>query len=109
VQGRDVVVVDDGIATGLTARAALQAIRSGRPRRLLLAAPVAAPASAYRLGDDADEVIVVSEPISFGAVGEWYDDFSSTTDAEVMELLAAAAARFHGIQASTSPPQGTTT
>ena len=85
--GRDVVIVDDGLATGVTAEAALLAVRTRQPRRLVLAVPVAAPESVRRLSAVADEVIAVQVPPSFSAVGQWYDVFDQTTDAEVVDLL----------------------
>jgi len=85
--GREVVVVDDGLATGVTAEAALLAVRRHRPRRLLLAVPVGDRQTARRLGQLADQVVCESSPANFVAVGQWYDDFSPTTDAEVLALL----------------------
>jgi putative phosphoribosyl transferase len=84
---RDVVLVDDGIATGVTSEAALRAIRDKRPRRLVLAVPVCAPDTAERLAGVADAVVAVLRPRDFAAVGEWYDDFGQTTDDEVRALL----------------------
>lgn len=91
VGGRDVVLVDDGLATGVTAEAALLALRarSPRPRRLVLAVPVAAADTATRLASVADDVVVVAAPSPFQAVGRWYGVFDQTTDGEVVELLAA--------------------
>ncbi|WP_216215391.1 phosphoribosyltransferase [Amycolatopsis aidingensis] len=88
-EGRDVIVVDDGLATGVTATAALRAVRADRPRRLVFAAPVCAPGSPEQLRGDADEVICVTEPEDFVAVGQWYRDFRQTTDDEVVDLLEA--------------------
>lgn len=88
--GRDVVVVDDGLATGVTARAALGALRGHRPRRLVLAVPVGAPASVDALQQEADEVVCLHAPRAFTAVGQWYDDFSQTDDATVVDLLSRA-------------------
>lgn len=90
VRGRTVIVVDDGLATGVTARAALQALRSMDPARLVLAVPVAAPQTARRILGEADEVVVVSTPERFSAVGQWYRDFAQTPDEDVLALLAAA-------------------
>ena len=90
LEGRDVVLVDDGLATGVTAEAALLALRSAHPARLLLAVPACAPETAARLAAVADEVVCVMAPADFMAVGLWYDDFTQTSDDEVLELLARA-------------------
>ncbi|EHR51592.1 putative phosphoribosyltransferase [Saccharomonospora marina XMU15] len=87
VEGRDVIVVDDGLATGVTATAALRAIRQEGPRTLVLAAPVCAAQAAAALRAEADEVVCAWLPERFHAVGEWYSDFSQTTDDEVIRLL----------------------
>lgn len=87
---RDVVVVDDGLATGVTAEAALHALRSKRPRRLVLAVPVCAPATSGRLRTIADDVICVLSPPDFRAVALWYEDFDQTSDNEVVDLLDRA-------------------
>lgn len=87
VRGRDVVVVDDGLATGVTAEASLRSLRGGGPHRLVLAVPVGAPDSIERLGRIADDVVAVLAPGDFDAVGRWYVDFGQTTDAEVTDLL----------------------
>jgi predicted phosphoribosyltransferase len=87
LQGADVVLVDDGLATGVTAEAALRALRERRPGRLVLAVPVGARQSVARLAGVADDVVCVREPALFIAVGEWYEDFSQTTDEEVLSLL----------------------
>lgn len=87
---RDVIVVDDGLATGVTATAALRSVREQRPRRLTFAAPVCSVDGAARLREEADNVICVALPELFRAVGQWYRDFAQTTDEQVTELLAAA-------------------
>ncbi|HET7487802.1 MAG TPA: phosphoribosyltransferase family protein [Acidimicrobiales bacterium] len=91
LDGRTVVVVDDGIATGSTARAACQVARAHGAARVVLAVPVAPPGWAERMGDDADEYVAVTTPSPFLAIGQFYDDFSPTTDEEVVECLDAAA------------------
>lgn len=84
---RDVILVDDGLATGVTAEAALLALREAQPRWLGLAVPVGAPGAAERLAQLADEVFCLHAPPDFWAVGSWYDDFSQTSDLEVLRLL----------------------
>ena len=87
IAGRDVIVVDDGLATGVTAEAAVRALRTMSPNRVILAVPVAAPDSVERLSAVADEVVTVLAPEGFMAVGSWYGDFSPTSDREVIDLL----------------------
>jgi putative phosphoribosyl transferase len=89
---RDVILVDDGLATGVTAEAALRALRARRPRQLVLAVPVCARDTARRLAHFADVVECVESSADFVAVGAWYDDFSQTTDDEVVDLLERAGA-----------------
>lgn len=93
VAGRTAIVVDDGLATGGTARAALRATRARGPRRLVLAVPVAARQTLTALGDEADEIVYVLAPANLWAVGAWYADFTPTTDAEILELLARTCAK----------------
>ncbi len=88
VTGRDVILVDDGVATGYTVLAALRFLRRRKPRRLILAVPVAAPEIILKLREEADKVVVVSTPEPFYAVGQFYREFTQTTDAEVLDLLA---------------------
>jgi putative phosphoribosyl transferase len=87
LEGRIVIVVDDGVATGVTDTAALRAVRRRRPRRLILAVPVCAPESAARLRQEADEVICLIEPRLLYGVGQWYADFAQVSDAEVTAAL----------------------
>jgi putative phosphoribosyl transferase len=87
VSGKTVIVVDDGIATGYTFRAALEGLRRRNPRKLVAAAPVAARDSAEMLQAYADEIICLSMPASFVAVGAWYRNFDQTTDEEVAAIL----------------------
>jgi putative phosphoribosyl transferase len=89
--GRTAIVVDDGIATGATMRAALRAVRRQHPARVVLAVPVAAADSLALLRSEVDDVICPVVPAFFGAVGAFYDHFDQTTDAEVIRLMAEAA------------------
>ena len=91
VKGRTVVVVDDGLATGGTARAALRAVRVHEPRRLVLAVPVGSPESVESLRKEADEVICLLQPELMWAVGFWYKHFEPTSDGEIAKLLAGEA------------------
>ncbi|WP_416873119.1 phosphoribosyltransferase family protein [Kitasatospora sp. SC0581] len=92
LRGRTVVVVDDGIATGSTARAACRIVRERGAARVVLAVPVAPADWAERLDEVADELVCVDTPSPFYAIGEFYADFSQTEDEEVLRLLAEAAA-----------------
>jgi putative phosphoribosyl transferase len=87
VAGRAVIVVDDGLATGVTARAALRTLRSALAGPTMLAVPVAATASAAAMTREADRVIVLVTPATFRAVGEWYAVFGQLTDSDVLQLL----------------------
>jgi putative phosphoribosyl transferase len=93
ISGRTVIVVDDGLATGSTMRAAIGALRVAGPERIVVAVPTGAKPSAGELGRVADEVVVVTTPSPFIAVGQAYNRFEQTSDEEVARLLAAAAAR----------------
>jgi putative phosphoribosyl transferase len=90
VRDRTVILVDDGLATGVTARAAVEALRRLGPRRLILAAPVCAAQTAELLGPEVDELVCLEAPSDLGAIGFWYRDFSQTSDEEVIELLERA-------------------
>ncbi len=91
VRGRVVILVDDGLATGATMRAAAAALRTQGPEWLVVAVPVAPPETCEALGAVADDVVCALSPEPFVAVGAWYDDFSQTTDDEVRVLLRKAA------------------
>lgn len=88
VTGKIVLVVDDGVATGATMRAGLQALRARGAAKIVAAAPVGAADSVASLQADADEVIVLETPEWFSAVGQWYEDFGQTSDDQVRDLLA---------------------
>jgi predicted phosphoribosyltransferase len=90
VEGRVVILVDDGLATGATARAAVASLRQRRPAQVLLAVPVGAPETVARLREVADDVVCLETPPDFRAVSLAYRDFSPTSDAEVVSCLAAA-------------------
>jgi putative phosphoribosyl transferase len=94
-RGRTAVVVDDGLATGSTARAAVQAMRMQGVARVVLAVPVAAPEAAARIRQEVDQFVCLAEPEGFRSVGELYDDFHQLDDREVLDLLDRAWAR-HG-------------
>jgi putative phosphoribosyl transferase len=87
LEGRTVIVVDDGIATGVTDTAALRAVRRRRPMHTILAVPVCPPDSAARLRDEADEVVCLTMPPLLYGVGQWYRDFSQVSDQEVVTAL----------------------
>jgi putative phosphoribosyl transferase len=88
LEGRDIVVVDDGIATGASMGVALRSIRTARPGSLWVAVPVAPPSAVEHLATMADGFTAVIVDDAFGAVGRWYEDFSQTSDAEVEALLS---------------------
>jgi predicted phosphoribosyltransferase len=87
VEGRTVMLVDDGLATGSTMEAAIRALRTRQPARIVVAAPVGAPDTCRRLSTIADEVVCLYTPEPFSAVGLWYEDFSQTTDDQVRAWL----------------------
>jgi len=90
IRGKIVILVDDGIATGSTIRAGIRALRLQQPASIIVAVPTAAAACCAALEREADELIALITPEDFRAVGEWYEDFSQTTDQEVTHLLAKA-------------------
>ncbi len=90
VRGRTAILIDDGLATGVTARAAIKALRERGPARLVLAAPVCAAQTAEALAAEVDDLVCLETPPDLGAIGFWYRDFEQTTDGEVVELLERA-------------------
>jgi putative phosphoribosyl transferase len=99
VAGQVVIVVDDGIATGATTRAALQAIRSRKPKELVLAVPVAPPDTITQLRKEVDTLVCLDTPELFGAIGYFYQDFRQVSDQEVLTLLK----RFPAARPATLP------
>jgi putative phosphoribosyl transferase len=93
LEGRTVIVVDDGIATGATVRAALAVVRAQKPARLVLGVPVAAASTVRSLAGEADEVVSVLTPEDLFAIGIWYDSFPQLTDADVQRFLALPTAK----------------
>jgi predicted phosphoribosyltransferase len=91
VRGRTVVLIDDGLATGSTMKAAVEAVRALSPARIIVAVPVGSPDTCREFAGIADEIVCARRPEHFAAVGQWYDDFRQTTDEEVRELLQTAA------------------
>jgi len=101
VRGRTVILVDDGLATGVSAAAAIRALQRLEPARIILAVPVCAPETAESLRPEVDSIVCVQMPENFLAVGYWYRNFEQTTDEEVVDLLEKAR-RMH--QAPAAPP-----
>src|SRR5690606_27669180 len=93
VRGRTAIVVDDGVATGSTAEAALRAVRARQPAHLIFAAPVGAPDAIDALAEHCDRIVCLLQPEGFLAVGAYYAHFTQTTDDRVMHLLRAAVER----------------
>jgi putative phosphoribosyl transferase len=87
LQGKIVVLVDDGLATGSTMKAAVEAARAHAPARIIVAVPVGSPSTCREFAEIADEIVCARTPDHFAAVGQWYRDFSQTSDEEVRELL----------------------
>lgn len=92
LQGRTLILVDDGLATGATMRVAVAAVRAQNPARVVVAAPVAARSTANQFRQIVDDLVVVATPSPFGAIGLWYENFSQLSDAQVQALLAQAEA-----------------
>ena len=102
LQGCTVILIDDGLATGSTMLAAVQAVRSDHPASVIVAVPVAASETCEKLRTEVDELICLYTPEDFRAVGIWYDDFTQTTDDEVIDLLQQA----HPMQHASAQPAG---
>ena len=90
IRGKTVILIDDGIATGSTMRAAIEAIKQRQPARLVVAVPVASRQAAAEIREEVDEFVALMTPDDFGAVGQYYEDFGQTTDQEVRDLLGRA-------------------
>jgi predicted phosphoribosyltransferase len=97
VEGRTVIVVDDGLATGLTVRAALKALRRGRPAWIVLAVPVAAPDTAARIAQGVDDFVCLETPDAFYAIGQWYLDFEPVSNETVVDVLERARRAHRGV------------
>lgn len=114
VRGKTVIVVDDGLATGSTMRAAVQTLRKDHPKLIIVAVPVAPKSTCQQLRRDVDEVVCLHTPENFLSVGLWYDEFEQTSDEEVRELLQSAKAlprpvessRVDNISAKSTPSAG---
>jgi putative phosphoribosyl transferase len=104
LRGRVVILIDDGLATGASMRAAVMAVKQQLPARVVVAVPVGAWDTVQELKNHVDEVVCVQAPEEFCAVGEWYEDFSQTPDEEVRDLLSRAARSAPNIAADTSFP-----
>lgn len=96
IRGKTVIVVDDGLATGATMRAAVSALRRQAPARIVVAVPTAAGPACEEMGDVADDCVCPSTPEDFRAVGRWYENFDQTSDEEVRRWLARASGKAYG-------------
>ncbi|MGA9525977.1 MAG: phosphoribosyltransferase family protein [Myxococcaceae bacterium] len=106
VQGKSVLLVDDGLATGSTMRAAIKRLRLLSPKRIAVAVPVAPASTRDVLQNEADEIICAKTPPRFRAIGLWYDDFGQTTDEEVRLYMDAAAREQAQREAGQAPSAG---
>ncbi len=105
LRGRIVLLVDDGLATGSTMKAAVQAVRTHGPAKVVVAVPVGASDTGRELADVADEIVCARTPARFAAVGQWYRDFSQTSDDEVRELLHGSSEAVFGAKDATGDPR----
>lgn len=103
LRGRTVILVDDGLATGVTAKAAIRAIRKEEPRRIIFAVPVCASDTARSLSEEVDALVCLEAPPSFGAVGLWYQNFEQTSDEEVLEWLERAREKTAEVEGREAP------
>jgi len=101
--GRSVILVDDGLATGSTMKAAAMALRGQDPARIVVAVPVAAPETCEAFRAEVDDIVCAATPDPFYAVGLWYEDFTPTSDDDVRDLLARAGAREEGKRVGARP------
>jgi putative phosphoribosyl transferase len=108
IEGRTAIVIDDGIATGGSVRAALRGVRRFQRKRLVLAVPVAPPETVESLQPEVDELVCLSTPFFFHAVGQFYEDFSQTSDEEVVELLEGARRQMASARRDATEDNGTT-
>ena len=106
LRGRTVILVDDGLATGSTMRAAIEVARASAPARIIVAVPVGAPDTCAALAPEVDQLVCLLRPPLFSAVGRWYQHFEQTSDDEVQDLLALAwRKRPHGAPSATNQAQ----
>jgi putative phosphoribosyl transferase len=103
VHGKTIILVDDGIATGSTMRAAIQALKRQHPARLVIAVPTAAASSCGEIEPQVDELVTLMAPEDFGAVGQWFEEFPQVSDAEVTDLLDRAGHSPAPAESATAP------